>query len=82
MAELQVRCFAEGHGNVFPLDKKQDPRNFLLGSSRNERTYLPGGLCLSLVLLLHNRCAHGGYRTEPLPFQKQDSQIVQETKHD
>lgn len=47
-----------------------------------KRTYSPGGLCLLLVLLLHNRSARGGYRTEPLLFQKQDWQSVQKRKHE
>jgi hypothetical protein len=82
MTGVRVRCSAEDHDNVLPLDKKHHQHNLLLASNKYEKLHLPGGLCLSSVLLLHNRCAHGGYRTEPLLFQKQDSQSVQETKHE
>lgn len=62
--------------------KKQQQRNCLLAWNEYGTSYSPAGLFLSPVLLLHNRCAHGGYRADSLLFQKQDSQCMQETEHE
>lgn len=82
MTELRVKCSAEDHGNVFPLDEKQQQRNCLVAWNEYSKRYSPAGLFLSPVLLLHNRCAHGGYRADPLLFQKQDSLCVQGKEHE